>query len=486
MQAHAASVPADATPREKSHARLISTPFLLLRSSTAAGAFAMGLVQTFVFARVLSPDRFSIFIVLGAIGYSLWVSDLGLAKILFVNLRKGHLGGRIDETAAGQATAVIILYVLLAVAGALVCFAIMAARPMFSILDASDFALFFLYIAFNLPWYSLRSIAISVDEFLFYEKLEVARRYTNIATMIAMLVGLPFTAFLIGSNALWIVLLTSAAAKLIGCGALAPRVRDFPRELLQFFRSNGRSIVRSGTSSLSDLFTYTFSYYAVPMIFGLGAPVIILEATTRVFRGAGVIFAAACDLAIPGQTRAYAARDPSRLVRTTLMAVGLCAVPAAFACAILIFAAEPLFKFLLRSAATVPPSVTPILLVLVPAYLVQLVSQTLLQHTGYFREISRIGASVAAGMVIATVATVLAKWDIVGFLAAYAVIYAGGALALAVAMVRGPIWATVTHGSAVPSWRGLFRSARTAPRPPPATPARQDTARRIPQPSQSP
>jgi len=46
-----------------------------------------GFVQTFTFARVLSPDRFSLFIVVGAIGYTLWLTDLGLAKILFVNLR---------------------------------------------------------------------------------------------------------------------------------------------------------------------------------------------------------------------------------------------------------------------------------------------------------------------------------------------------------------------------------------------------------------
>src|SRR6202451_2961336 len=117
MQMNAASLTADGAPVEKPAARLISIPFLLLRVSTAGGAFAMGLVQTLVFARVLSPDRFSIYIVLGAIGYSLWLCDLGLAKILFVQLRAAHLAGRTDERAAGQATAVIVFYVLLAAGG---------------------------------------------------------------------------------------------------------------------------------------------------------------------------------------------------------------------------------------------------------------------------------------------------------------------------------------------------------------------------------
>src|ERR1700685_4263583 len=136
MQMNAASLTADGAPVEKPAARLISIPFLQLRVSTAGGAFAMGLVQTLVFARVLAPDRFSLFILVGAVGYSLWLCDLGLAKILFVQLRTAHLAGKTDDCAAGQATAVIVFYILLAAGGALVCCAFMAARPAFSLADA--------------------------------------------------------------------------------------------------------------------------------------------------------------------------------------------------------------------------------------------------------------------------------------------------------------------------------------------------------------
>src|ERR1700689_2430362 len=129
MQATAASLSADGTPAEGQAPRLISIPFLLLRVSTAGGAFAMGLVPTLGFARGLTPDRFSLFILVGAIGYSLWLCDLGLAKILFVQLRTAHLAGKTDARAASQATAVIVFYVLLAAGGALACFAFMALRP---------------------------------------------------------------------------------------------------------------------------------------------------------------------------------------------------------------------------------------------------------------------------------------------------------------------------------------------------------------------
>src|SRR5580704_5009763 len=123
MHANIGPLPDTVAPVEKPSGRLISLPYLFLRASTAGGALAMGFVQTFVFARILSPERFSIFIVVGAIGYTLWLSDLGLAKILFVNLRKPHLAGKNDEQVARQATAVILFYVLLAIAASLVCVA---------------------------------------------------------------------------------------------------------------------------------------------------------------------------------------------------------------------------------------------------------------------------------------------------------------------------------------------------------------------------
>jgi O-antigen/teichoic acid export membrane protein len=462
MNATIGSLSADAVPLERPVDRLISIPYLALRISTATGALLMGFIQTFVFARVLAPDRFSVFIVVGGIGYTLWLTDLGLAKILFVNLRAGHLAGKPDQRDARQASAVILFYVLLGIAASLVCVAINFARPDSTFRDSAELGLFLLFIALNLAWYSLRSISIAVDLFLFYEKLELARRIFVVATMLAMLAGLPLLAFLIGANVAWAILLVAAPARLIGRGAMAARLEGCFQEFISFFRLNIGTISRSGTSALSGVFVATFPYYFVPMAFGLGAAPIILEVTFRAFRGSSVIYAAACDLTLPGQTRALATHDVRRLVRTTLLAMALCAVPALFACAALIFAAGPLFEFLLRSAAVVPPAIAPILVVLLLVNVVQIVAEALLQHTGYFRSLARIGAAVAVMMIAATALSVLARFDIVGFLAAYTVVFATGALCLAVAVVTGPIFAAASHSGAANPPHGVFKTVRDA------------------------
>jgi hypothetical protein len=429
----------DAAAVEKPPERLISIPYFLLRVTTAGGAFVMGFVQTFVFARVLPPDRFSVFIVLGGIGYSLWLTDLGLAKILFVNLRAGHLAGTLDRRDARQATAIIAFYVLLGIAASLVCIAARLLQPAATLLDAIELGLYLLFIALNLAWYSLRSISIAVDLFIFYEKLELTRRVITISAMLALLAGLPLLVFLIGVDVLWGAVLFASVARLIQRGAMAAQLNGFFHEAIAFVRANGRSIGRSGTSALSGVFVATFPYYFVPMAYGLGAAPIILEVTFRIFRGSSVLYAAACDLTLPGQTRALAIRDGRRMVRTTLIAVGLCSVLALTACAALIFAGGPLFRFLLRSAATVPPQIAFILVVLLLANVLHIVAEALLQHTGYFRNLARINALLAVMMVAATGLSVIAKFEIVGFLTAYAVVFSIAGLGLAAAAIMGPM-----------------------------------------------
>jgi O-antigen/teichoic acid export membrane protein len=459
MHANIGSLPEQA-PIEPPRERLISIPYLLLRATTAGGAFAMGFVQTFVFARILSPERFSIFIVVGGIGYTLWLTDLGLAKILFINLRAHHLAGRRDETAGREAAAVILFYGALAVAASLVCFLAALAQPAGTLRGALELSLFLLYITLNLAWFSLRTISIAVDLFVYFERLELVRRVLNIATLVAMLGGLPFIAFLVGSNVLWAALFATAVTKLISRGALVPHVRGFVRELVSFFRLNSHAIARSGTGAISGMFIATFPYYFVPLQYGLGAAPIILEVTFRIFRGACVIFAAICDLAIPGQTRALAARDAGRLIRTTLLVAGLCCIPAVIGCALLIFAGGPLFKFLLHAAATVPPGIVPILVVLLLANILQIVSEALLQYSGFFRSLAYNGAAVSVMMIVITGVSMIAKFDIVGFLAAYAAVYTVGAICLTIAAIFGPIRAAAGRSGEPHPLTGLFKAIR--------------------------
>jgi hypothetical protein len=419
--------------------RLISIPFFLLRTTTAGSALLTGLLQTYVFAHVLSPQRFSIFILVAAFGYSLWLIDFGIVKILFVRLRALFLAGDRNTAVASHATAVLLFYFALVSTGALLCFIFMATRTPTSLREAAEFGLFFWFVALNLVWFALRNIAIAVDEYVLFEALETVRRAGYCIGLAMVLFGLPLLAMLIALNLLWAVVVTACVRRMIARGALLPRVSGFVADLASFVRANKRELVRSGTYAASEIYVANYPFVIVPMLFGLGAPPIILDTSFKVFRGGATIFGAVCDILVPRQTSALAERDGPTLVRATLTAAALCSIPATAACLILYFGADKLFAILLGHAATMPPATTPILIVLLIANLTQMVTHSVLVHNGYFREVARIGIGVVVAMTGVGAFAFIGHIDIVQFLEAYVAVYTCGAVAAVVLMIRGPI-----------------------------------------------
>jgi len=417
---------------------MISIPFFLLRMTTAGSAFITGLAQTFVFAHVLTPQRFSIFILVAAIGYSLWLCDFGIVKILFVRLRANFLARRSNRATAHHATAVVLFYFLLTVIGAMICFAVTALQAG-SLLEATEFALFFLFITLNLVWFALRNISIAVDEYVLFEALETVRRSGYFFGLAAVFFGMPLIVMLTAMIALWAIVLAICIQRVIARGALVMQLTGMIGGLRSFFRNNRAELIRSGTYAASDIYIYNYPYFIVPMLFGLGAPPIILDTTFKVFRGGATIFGAVCDILVPRQTSALAERDGPTLVRATLLAAALCCIPALAASGILLLGADRLFAFLLGDAATMPPATTPILVALLAANLTQMVTHSVLVHTGYFKEVARVGIGVVMAMTCVAIYAFAASLNIVQFLEAYTLVYACGAAAAVVLMVRGPI-----------------------------------------------
>jgi O-antigen/teichoic acid export membrane protein len=419
-------------------ASVLSLRYFLLRSSTAGAAVAAGLVQTFVFARVLSPERFSIFILIGTFGVSLWLFDLGAAKILFVRQRARHLGQRADASVARQSSAVVLLYGFIVAAGTLICFAAMATRASATPLEAAEYAAFFSFSALNLAWFPLRNISNAIDEFIYFETLEAVRRGGHIALMLALLIGLPLPAFLVLGNLLWFIVLGACVLRLVGRAALAPRLRGFWAALAKFWRLNRPELLRSGTYAGAELTVYNFPYLVVPMAFGLGAPTIILDTVFKVFRGTTLIYAAGLDPLVPQQTRAFAAHDAATLKKATLTAAFLVALPTLAICALLLAAGDQLFALLLGQAATVPRAAVLILVTLLLANMAQNVASNLLLHTGFFREIARVASFLVAAMAAMTVIVLAAGLDFTGFLGGYALVYVAGAALYVAYVVRKP------------------------------------------------
>jgi 6,7-dimethyl-8-ribityllumazine synthase len=86
-----------------------------------------------------------------------------------------------------------------------------------------------------------------------------------------------------------------------------------------------------------------------------------------------------------------------------------------------------------------PPATTPILIMLLLGNLAQMVSHSVLVHTGFFKEVARISFGVVAALTAVAAIAVYGHFDIVQFLNAYAAVYTCGAIVTVGLMIRGPI-----------------------------------------------
>ena len=418
---------------------MLSWRYALLRGWTAGSALLAGLIQTFVFARVLEPERFSLFLVVGAFGVSMWLFDLGLPKILFVGLRKRFLKREDAFPLAAQATALTLLYAALVGAGALTCFMAAPLVAKATLLGSAEFALFFLFAALNLPWFVLRNVSVAIDEFIYFETLDALRRAVFIVLLFTLLLGLPFAVFVLLINVGWAVLFTLAAKRLMARGALVPQIKGTLPRLGAFFIDNRASAWRTGIHAASEVYVHNVLYLVVPLAFGLGAPVIIIDTALKIFSGTVNLCSAACDLLVPQQTAAYAERDATTLVRATRTAIALCALPAFAVGAILLVDADFVFRLLLGHSAVMPWQMTPLLLVLLGVAVAKSAPNFLLQHTGYFPAIARLAGMNAVVMTGAIAIALLLDLGLVWLFALYAAAFVTAAAFYLVAAFRGPI-----------------------------------------------
>jgi hypothetical protein len=286
---------------------------------------------------------------------------------------------------------------------------------------------------------ALRYFSIAIDEFVFFETLEAARRALTTLALLALLLGLPVIVFLLLINAGWFAVAFAAIAKLHRRGVLIGFARGNLHYFIAFVRGNARQLVNSAVYTASETFIYNFPYFLVPWAFGLGAPTIILDTTFKVYRTANQFYSAACDSLVPRQTRALAERDGSAMVRATWLVTALCAVPAIGAAIVLIVAGTKLFAILLGPAAVMPPQMTPIIIMLLFGNLAQMVSHSVLVLTGFFKDVAVVSFSLVAALTAGAAFALWAHLDIVAFLNVYAAIYTCGALATVALMIRGPI-----------------------------------------------
>ena len=175
------------------------------------------------------------------------------------------------------------------------------------------------------------------------------------------------------------------------------------------------------------------------MLFGLGAPPIILDTTFKVFRGGATIFGAVCDILVPRQTSALAERDGRTLVHATLDGGRSMQYSGGHRLRRSHPRRRPTIRDPARSRGDhaagdhADPDRIAVRQLDPDGHAQRAGAQRLLPGSSAHRHGSRRGDDGRRRL------RVLAHFDIVQFLEAYVAVYTCGAIAAVVLMIRGPI-----------------------------------------------
>ena len=172
--------------------RLISIPFFLLRTTTAGAALVTGLLQTYVFAHILSPQRFSDLHPGRGLRLFALADRLRHRQNPVRAAARALPRGRAQRRRSPATPPRVVLFYFALVADRRPALLRLHgdAHVRFARAKRPSSALFFLFVALNLVWFALRNISIAVDEYVLFEALETVRRAGYFIGLAAVLVRL--------------------------------------------------------------------------------------------------------------------------------------------------------------------------------------------------------------------------------------------------------------------------------------------------------
>lgn len=384
----------------------------------------IGLLQTFVLARLMPAAPFAEFILAGALGSALWLLDLGIAKILYVRLRAAWLGGTPEMPAlAAQAGLIFGVDTVAVLLGGVLVW--IGAGLHGTVAAPLDLAMFFAFGALNLPWFVLRNVAAASDGFLQFEVAEIARRLSQVAILPLPLLGVPLRVMLVLGLVSWIVPSLPMLALLARRSALRFSARA--SLLPDFVHDNRTDLGRSAAYAVCEYALYNHPYLVAAVIYRTPQATIFADLVLKLLRGTILLSASIAEAAVPEQTRAFHAGDRAALRHSFRRTVLRLLVPSGLLALGLLAGGPQLLSMLIANAAVVPPELTQIAAALVLVAAWQTASNHLLIHTGAFLRAARVALRSALGFLLLCLVIWLSPGTELRFWLGFLCVYLAGA-----------------------------------------------------------
>jgi O-antigen/teichoic acid export membrane protein len=401
--------------------------YFLLKSANNGSVLLWGFLQTFVFVRVFDHHDFSIIILINNAAMLLMLVDLGFSKIIFVDIREKFVNGNaVDHT--DRVISLTTLYSLMVLGGALSTAIYVLYFGGSMQISPLVCGIYFLVVALNLPWQLLQNVCSAIDNFLEFEALDVVRRIVQIIILSLLLIFrielVAFTCMLLT----WIIAISIILVRLKTRGVTSRYAVDPFAWRHTLTPADKSAMLQSAVFIGSETVMYQAPLLLTPLFYGLGAPVIIVDTVFRFFRASISLFKISSETLIPLQTQAYFSKDWPELRRRTYQVLGVSAAFAGLIAATLLLFGHQIFAALLSSRELISTEAILCILALVGSNVLQNTFGSLLVITGFFKDLSRVGACIAALVLVALPLMGAVSGSIIDFLFTYVACYMASAI----------------------------------------------------------
>jgi hypothetical protein len=403
--------------------------YLTLKVSNTAFQLVFGILTTYVFLRILSPDVFATYILISAIGGYSSLADLGCSSLIYVNMRKAYLDGHHLETALEEALAALLTYgavvlLVLFVVGALIVTDVIQnhGAPL-------NLILYLLFWLLLLPWNMVRTTANAVDLYVPFEIIELMRRLLVTAFLIALLAGLEVRQYLIAINVVWgACFLVAAFYGRRSFGEFGVGKGSIAAAVVRLYCDRLPSVKAVAAFNVSAFTIYVFPYFIIP---GMSFPrdaLVVFDTFYKVGRFGATVYRVAGDAFLPMQTRAVhegRKRDLMSLVGTVLAFQFVIFLVGAIC---LLGGSDRIFPALLNGKVEISQTIVLMMVAMLFLELIQLTLEVILINSGLFEPMAKLYVTVVTALGTVALVSYLCKLSFPLFLGAYVLVYGIGAI----------------------------------------------------------
>jgi hypothetical protein len=403
--------------------------YFTLKMSNTAFQLAFGILTTYVFLRVLSPDVFAAYILISAIGAYANLADLGCSNLIYVNVRKAYLDGHHLGSALEEALGALVTYAAII----LIVFSVVSALIIANVIENHgaplNLILYLLFWLLLLPWNIVRTTANAADLYVPFETIELIRRLLVTGFLIAVFAGLQVREFLIAINVAWggcFLLVAFYSRRLfaefdVDKGSIAAAV-------VRLYRDRLGSVKAVAAFNVSAFTIYVFPYFIIPGMSFPSDALIVFDTFYKVGRFGATVYRVAADAFLPLQTRAVHEGRTRELMLSVGAVLAIQFVIFLTGAICLLGGSDWIFPALLNGKVEISQTIVLMMVAMLFLELIQLTLEVILINSGLFEPMAKLYVTILTALGAVALASHLFKLAFPTFLGAYVLVYGIGAI----------------------------------------------------------